>query len=105
MFRTSIIIAAAAFGIAEILGHYFTGQGVTELLETISTFQEVHNESDDVTPTISIWIDLPRIIFTPFFTMVKVNTYTNFDSLLIFGSFLHQAVMIFYFIGLIRMRK
>lgn len=105
LYSTLLITLIAAVGITGILGYYFGGQGVAELMSTIREFQEVHNEGEDVTPTINIWVDLFRIIFTPFFTFRKVDEYSGFDSLIIFGSVLHQIVMIFYFIGLVRMRK
>jgi hypothetical protein len=99
--------AAIIVGVAvmAVFDYYFRGMGVRELIETASKFEEAHNEGVGVTPTINIWVDLFRITFTPFFSLSNVKGFFRIDSLLIFGTFLHQIVMILYFVGLARTRK
>jgi len=100
-----LVTLVLAVTLIAVFDYYFRGMGVVELIETISGFEEAHNEGEGVTPTINIWVDLFRITFTPFFAWSKFKIFSGIDSLIIFGSFLHQAVMIFYFIGLVRTRK
>lgn len=88
-----------------ILNYYFEGQNVQALVETIQSFQEVHNEGINVTPTTNIALDLFRIAFTPFFTVDKLNNYNDFNSLLTFGGIIHGLIMLFYFRGIWIERK
>lgn len=82
------------------LNYYFPGQGFGELLQTMQSFEAAQNESVDVIPTTYFALDLFRTIFTPFFNFYKLESYSHIDSILIFGGFIHQLVMIFYFRGL-----
>lgn len=104
--HTKLLISAiSAVGVIGVFNYYFKGQGLLELVSTIDAFREAHNEAEDVTPTINIWVDLFRITFTPFFSLKKLDSWSRFDSMMIFGTFLQQAVMALYFWGLLRARK
>ncbi|WP_162785381.1 hypothetical protein [Polynucleobacter necessarius] len=88
-----------------IFRYYFRGQEIYDLFNIIQNFADTHNDSADVTPTTNIFIDLFRILFTPFFNFHKLEAYNKFDSLLIWGSFVHQVVMLFYIKGIWIYRK
>jgi hypothetical protein len=83
-----------------VLNYYFPEQNISQLMEIIKNFEIAQNDSTDVTPTTNIVLDLFRIIFTPFFNFYKVDQYKYFDSLLTFGGFIHQLIIIFYLRGL-----
>lgn len=104
-FMKLVILALAGLTSFIVLNHYFEGRGVQELIETIQSFESTQNDSTDVTPTTNIALDFFRIAFTPFFNMYKLNQYSAFDSILIFGGFIHQLIMLFYLRGLWIERK
>lgn len=84
---------------------YFSGQSFSAVLESLFEFQDAHNSDPSVTPVTNIFVDFIRASLTPFFSFQKVDNYLWFDSLLIFGSFVHQAVMLFYLRGLWSFRR
>lgn len=88
-----------------IFSYYFKNQDIFNLFNIIKNFADTHNDLVDVMPTTNIFIDLFRIFFTPFFNFYKLDMYNKFDSLLTWGSFVHQAVMLFYLRGLWYYRK
>ena len=88
-----------------IFHYYFKNRGIFDLFDVINDFADSHNNSLDSTPSTNIFFDLFRITFTPFFLRYKLDNYFGFDSLLIFGGFIHQIVMLLYFKGLWMSRK
>jgi len=102
--KISIFVLGGGASLA-VLDYYFAGQGIIELIITIQEFEAAQNESIDATPTTYIALDLFRSAFTPFFNFYKLNSYSHLDSILIFGGFIHQLTMIFYFKGLWVARK
>lgn len=99
-FLKILILALGGLVSFVVFDHYFSGQGVNELIESVHAFESAQNESTDVTPTTNIALDLFRIAFTPFFNFYKLDQYQKFDSLLTFGGFIHQLIMLCYFRGL-----
>jgi hypothetical protein len=101
-------IVATSFGILIsliIYYYYFNSRSLADIFQIIADFTDSHNNSLDSTPTTNIAFDLLRITFTPFFNGYKLDNYFGFDSLLIFGGFIHQVLMLFYFKGLWMYRK
>lgn len=105
VFLKLAILCLAGLASFIVLNHYFEGQDIWTLIETIQSFQATHNAAPDVTPTTNIALDLFRIAFTPFFTLDKLNNYNAFDSILIFGGGIHGLIMLFYLRGLWIERK
>jgi hypothetical protein len=103
-FKISITLLCGLVSIA-VLDYYFSGQGVNELIESVLSFEATQNESIDIVPTTFIALDIFRIAFTPFFNLYKLDFYNKYDSLLTFGGFIHQLIMLFYFRGLWIFRK
>jgi hypothetical protein len=87
------------------VNRYFPSGGLQNVIEALYELQESHNLDSSVTPTTNIFIDFLRAAFTPFFSSHKVENYIWFDSLLVFGGFVHQFVMILYFTSLWMYRK
>ena len=100
-----LMLASCIFLSFIVFIYYFKNQDIFDLFNIIQNFSDTHNDSVDVTPTTNILIDLFRIFFTPFFNFYKLDMYNKFDSLLTWGSFVHQAVMLFYLKGLWYYRK
>jgi len=105
IFQKILILTLGILVSFVVFGYYFSGQGVIELIESIQAFESAQNQSIDVTPTTNIALDLFRITFTPFFNLYKLDQYERYDSLLTFGGFVHQLIMLFYLKGLWVLRK
>lgn len=105
IFQKLAIFILAALTVYFVLGHYFAGQGISDLLSTINDFASAQNQSEGVTPTTNLALDMFRAMFTPFFNFYKLDFYMGLDSILIFAGFIHGIVMLLYLRGIWVERK
>lgn len=85
--------------------YYYSNLSADNLIKILNEARDYRNNIPGITPQDNYLIGMIRIIFTPFFTLSKVKNYQSINSLLTYGSFLHQMIMLLFVIGIYKLRK
>jgi hypothetical protein len=79
-----------------------------DLLAAISNFKLLYSSFPDVTPinsTLIYPLAFVKILFTPFFTLNKFTLFSDYSYILIWGSFINQAVILLSLYGMYKALK